>query len=146
MIGRSGFVKSRRIIKRFGSANTHGGAVVTRNRDLAEVLADWRGDAAVLRRNGNAAAADILERCARESSQSAEEWLLWLSEGEAALRAGRSVSWIRSRFEQLKREGHAQQTARHTRIYRACAIQTKANIVGAAEAGRRAAMLLRKSA
>jgi len=117
-----------------------------RTRDLADVIADWRGDAAVLRRNGNAAGADILERCAREAAASAEEWLLWLSEGDAALRAGRSVSWVRGRFEQLRREGHARQTSKHTRIYRACAIQTKADVVGAAEAGRRAALSLRKSA
>jgi hypothetical protein len=116
------------------------------SRDLSQVLADWRGDAAVLRRRGETKQAELLEQCARETQQSAEEWLLWLSEGDAALRAGRTKAWMKARFEQMKREGHARQTGRHTRLYRACAVPRKANILGAAEAGRAAARALRGAA
>jgi len=108
-------------------------------RDLADVVADWRGDAAVLRRRGNGASADILDRCADEATRAAEEWLLWLSEGEAQLRSGYSVAWLRSRFDAWRREGHARQTGRHTRLYRACIIPRRANVATAAERGREAA-------
>lgn len=111
-------------------------------RELETVIADWRSDAATLRRHGDARQADLLERCADEAAAAAEDWLLWLSEGEAALRAGRSVAWIRGRFEQLRREGHARQTGRATRIYRACAIPRRANTITAAERGRDAARAL----
>lgn len=109
------------------------------NRDLAEVLADWRGDAAVLRRRGNATAAEMLEKCAAEAATAAEDWLLWLTEGEARLRSGYSVAWLRARYEGWRREGHARQTGRHTRVYRACVIPRRANVATAAERGRDAA-------
>jgi hypothetical protein len=107
--------------------------------DLADTIADWQGDAAVLRRNGNAAAAEILERCAREARDGAEDWLLWLSEGEAVTRSGFSLDTIRGRFEQLRRDGHARLVKRGVRQYRACAIPRRANATTAAQRGREAA-------
>lgn len=119
---------------------------MTRARDLAEVIADWRGDAAVLRRRGNAAAAEMLEQCADQAARAAEEWLLWLTEGEATLRSGHAVAWLRARFEDWRRAGHARQTGRHTRIYRACIIPRRVNVVSAAERGRDAARRAMESA
>ena len=116
------------------------------DRDLSQVLTDWRGDAAVLRRRGSPDLADALERCASQVAESAEEWLTWLSEHDASIRAGRSVAWMRARFEQMRREGHARLTGRATRAYRACAVPRKANTITAAEKGRRAAQELRGAA
>ena len=115
--------------------------------DLSMVLAGWRNDAETLKRLG--ASPEIvrtLERCAREVAESAEEWLTWLSEGDAAIRAGHSVPWMRARFEQMRREGHARLTGRATRVYRACAVPHKANTatLTAAEQGRRAAQEFRR--
>ena len=115
--------------------------------DLALLIAGWRNDAKTLKRLG--ASPEIvrtLERCAQEVAESAEEWLTWLSEHDAAIRAGRSVAWMRARFEQMRREGHARLTGRATRAYRACAVPRKANTISAAERGRRAAQVTRGAA
>lgn len=114
------------------------------DKDLAQVIADWRGDAAVLRRRGDARVAEALERCAEDAAAAAEEWLLWLSEGEAAMRAGHSEEWMRGRFEQMRREGHAKLIRRGVRQYRACAVPRRANVVTASERGRTAARALKK--
>ncbi|HET8771892.1 MAG TPA: hypothetical protein VFM71_12985 [Gemmatimonadaceae bacterium] len=115
-------------------------------RDLALVIARWRADEDALRRCGNVVGADLLKRCADEATEAAEEWLTWLSEADAALRSGRSIPWLRARFEGWKREGHARQTGRTTRVYRAAIVPRRANLVQAAEAGRKAARELRGAA
>lgn len=114
-------------------------------RDLVDVIADWRGDAAVLRRRGDIRAAELLELCADQASAAAEEWNTFLSEGEAMLRSGRSRPWLRAQFARWEREGHAKETARHTRIYRQCIVPQKANVTSAASRGREAARKARAS-
>jgi hypothetical protein len=114
-------------------------------RELSDVLADWLGDAAVLRRNGNAAGAETLERCAREVKESAEEWLLWISEGEAMTRSGHVAAWFRARFEAFKREGHARTVKRGVRQYRACVVPRRANTAIAELQGREASQRLRRA-
>jgi hypothetical protein len=116
-------------------------------RELAEVIADWLGDAAVLRRNGNVAGAEILERCAREAKEStAEEFMLWISEGEAMTRSGHVAAWFRARFEAMRREGHARTMKRGVRQYRACAVPRRANRAIAELRGREAARRLKGAA
>lgn len=108
-------------------------------RDLGSVIARWRAEAEVVRRRGNVAVATALVTCADEADEAAAEWLTWLSEEEAALRSGYSPKWIRARYGAWQREGHARQSGRRTRIYRAAIVPRRANLVGAAEAGRAAA-------
>ena len=107
-------------------------------RDLSDVLADFRGDAAVLRRAGHGRDADLLERVADQVSEAAEEWLLWLSETDAALRCGRSREWLRARFADWLRDGHARHTGKE-RQYRACVIPRRSNVSAARQAGIEAA-------
>lgn len=111
---------------------------------LEQVLADARGDAAVLRRHGQASVADALERLADAVAASAEDWLVFLSETDAHLRSGLSERWLRSRFSQWEREGHARVKGGEHQ-YRACVIPRRARIGAAAERGRQAATELRRA-
>lgn len=110
---------------------------------LEQVIADARGELPVLeKRNGSWGPKDIREFVDRVAL-AAEEWMTWLSEGDAAIRAGYSETWVRARFEQLRREGHARLNGR-SRQYRQCAIPRRANVQHAAARGRDAARALRK--
>jgi hypothetical protein len=115
--------------------------------ELEQVLADAREEAAVLESNRAAFSVDRVRQLLAAVSESAEEWLTWLSEGDAMIRSGYSADWLRSRFEQWRRDGHARMNGR-SRQYRACAIPRRANTVNAAARGRAAAERLqtRKSA
>lgn len=111
--------------------------------DLDTVLARWRTDAAALRRNGEPAKAAVLERCAEETETAAAEWLTWLSEEEAAIRSGRSVTWLRARYRDWQPQGHARQVGRAVRIYRAAVVPRRLALVRAADMGREAARVER---
>jgi hypothetical protein len=106
-------------------------------RDLETVLADARSDATVHRRL-HPATADLIEKLCDDVARAAEEWLTWLSEGDASTRAGKSTDWVRGKYEQLHREGHAR-TVNGKRQYRACFIPRRANVDTAAQRGREAA-------
>ena len=104
---------------------------------LEDVLADERGAAQVLRANGHAHDAELIERVCDRVSEAAEDYLRWLSEADARLRSGRSVAWLRSRFPEWERAGHAKML-RGARRYRALVIPERAHLSDAREAGRRA--------
>lgn len=74
---------------------------------LRDVIADARGEAAVLRRNGHAAQAETLERVAQAVEAAAVDYLTELTEEEARLRCKKSVAWLRARFEGWMGQGHA---------------------------------------
>jgi len=112
-------------------------------RDLETVLADVRAEADTLDRNDAPFSVDRVREFARDVEKAAEEWLTWLSEGDAAIRAGKSIDWVRARYELLHREGHAKQTG-GKRQYRACFIPRRANIDTAAARGREAARAARE--
>ena len=111
-------------------------------RDLAQVVTDWHGDAAVLRRHGQTAMADQLERCAADVRDAAEEWMTWLSETDAMLRTQRSREWMRAHFAAWEREGHARLAGR-IRQYRAAVMPRRYSLSGARQAGAEAAKALR---
>ena len=105
---------------------------------LEQVLADGRDEAAVLRRNGHVAQAETLSRFIDAVLESAEDYLTWLSEGEARLRSGHSVEWLRGRFAGLQSQGLAKLEGKR-RMYRAVGIPQRPNLEAARMAGRRAA-------
>lgn len=105
---------------------------------LEQVLADARGEAAVLRANRAGFSVERVEQLLDDIQAGAEEWLTWLSESDAAIRCGYSAGWLRHRFEAWRREGHARLAGQH-RQYRACAIPRRANTAQAAARGRDAA-------
>lgn len=120
----------------------HGTATPT--LDLANVLADVRGEAAVLRANGAGFSVERVEQITADVAAAAEDWLKWLSETDAVARSGYSADWLRGRFEALRRDGHAKMVGR-SRQYRACAIPRRANTVSAAARGREAARALKRA-
>lgn len=112
---------------------------------LEQILADAREEAQVLRSNGAGFSVDRVERLLDDVSSAAEEWMTWLSEGDAAIRSGFSPAWLRGRFESMKRDGHARLHGR-ARQYRACAVPRRADTATAAMRGRAAARSSRQSA
>jgi hypothetical protein len=108
---------------------------MSEERDLETVLADVKAEADTLDRNDATFSVDRVRQFVKDVTKAADEWLTWLSEGDATIRAGKSVDWIRARYEQLRREGHAR-TIGGRRQYRACFIPRRANIDAAAARGR----------
>lgn len=105
---------------------------------LEQVLADERGDAAVLRRNGHDREAELIERVCERVSRAAEEYLRFMSEPDARLRTNRSVEYLRNRFAEWESQGHAYKKGT-TRYYRMLVLPPRANLSAAREEGRRAA-------
>lgn len=104
---------------------------------LEQVLADYRGDAAVLRRRGHAKDAELIERLCDAVADAAEDFLTWLSEDDAMLRSGRSRAWLRAQFADWSRGGNARKDGAR-RVYRQAVIPQRANALSAREAGREA--------
>lgn len=107
-------------------------------KSLEQVLADARGDAAVLRKQGHAAQADSIERVCGDVAEAAHEFIAWLSEGEAQLRSGRSAAWLRRQFAEWEHAGHARKDRRQ-RQYRMLIVPRRADLESARQAGRAAA-------
>lgn len=103
---------------------------------LEQVLADERGMAQVLRAAGHAREADNIDRLLDRVRASAVDYLDWLTEGEARLRSGKSVEWLRSRFPAWSAAGHAKRDGQR-RTYRQLVIPKRANESAARESGRR---------
>ncbi len=83
---------------------------------------------------------------ADEVAEAAHEYLTWLSETDAMLQSGRSREWLRSRFPEWERAGHARSAGRGVRQYRAMIVPRRAAVQQAAEAGREAARQIRGAA
>jgi len=107
--------------------------------DLDLTIRRWRDDASTLRRHGNVALAETLDRCAIEAERSAEQWLTWLTEADAVLQSGRSAKWLRSRFTGWNQMGHARQVGRGKRIYRQAIVPVRPEVREAMALGREAA-------
>lgn len=105
---------------------------------LEELLANWREDAAVLRRTGHQAEAERRERDARDVADAAADYLEWMTEEDARARSGRSVEFFRQRFTEWERAGYARKRGRK-REYRTIVVPRRANLSAAYEAGRRGA-------
>ncbi len=86
--------------------------------DLADVLADARGEAAVLRSHGHTAQAKSIEGLADRVSESMRSYLTTLSESEAILRSGWSGARLRGRFAEWETAGFAVLDAKGKRRYR----------------------------
>jgi hypothetical protein len=106
-------------------------------RTLEQVIADQRGELAVLRKHSQGALADALERFANDVAGAAEDYLTWLSETDATIYAGKSVRWLRSHFAEWERAGHGRYRMGH-RQYRMMALPRRANPQAAYEAGKQA--------
>lgn len=108
-------------------------------RDLEQVIADWRGDAQVLRSRGHAHDAKLLEDCADQVVRSAEDYLKFLTESDAMLRSNRARDWFRSRYPEWEAAGHARKQS-GVRYYRTIMVPQRANLSAAREEGKRVGM------
>lgn len=95
--------------------------------ELSQVLADWRGEAAVLRRRGDARVADVLEQCAAEVSSIAEEYTAWMTEEAAARRSGWTLSKVRRHALAFLHTAHVRQEKR-AYLLRACIVPRRAHL------------------
>lgn len=107
------------------------------SESLEQILADERGDAAILRRNGHGHDADLIERVCDRVSAAAEEYLRFLAEPDAKLRTNRSQDYLRSRYSEWEAQGHAYKKGT-MRYYRMLVLPPRANLSAAREEGRRA--------
>jgi hypothetical protein len=95
-----------------------------------QVIADWRGNAAVLRANGHKAQAESIEACCRDMATAFASYLDWLEESEAHARSGKSTDWLRGRFTEWEEQGLAEMRGRR-RFYRRVIIPRRANLEAA---------------
>jgi hypothetical protein len=102
-----------------------------------DVLADLRGEAAVLRRAGHVNQADRDLALAEKLVASMPEYFAWLTEEQAATYTGHNGDWLRARFTAWEARGLAKLEGRH-RSYRRCILEHRGNAEAAREAGRRA--------
>lgn len=105
---------------------------------LEEVLADVRGELPVLRKNRATMPPDRVEEFLTRLEEATEEFRLFISEADAALRSGHSADWLRARFPQWERQGHAKMI-RGKRHYRTLIVPPRAKTARAYDAGRAAA-------
>jgi hypothetical protein len=95
--------------------------------ELAQVVADWRGEAAVLRRRGDSRAATLLEQCASEVAAVSDDFTTWLSEEAAARRSGWTLTKVRRHALAFLHTPHVQQEKRAYRL-RACIVPRRAHL------------------
>lgn len=115
---------------------------MTDHNDLATAIADMRAESDTLARAHASVPPERLREWAHLIERAAEDYLTFISEGEASIRSGRSEATIRSRYDALAREGHAR-TVSGRRQYREMMIPRRAQIDEAAQRGREAARAVR---
>ena len=91
---------------------------------LDHVLADLRGEAAVLRANGHKAQAETIERAVDRVAESCPDYLRWISLEDAIARSGRSAEWLRGRAAEWAPLGHAKREGRRW-LFRANVVPVK---------------------
>lgn len=79
---------------------------------LATTLADFREEAAVLRRHGHVAQADTIERVCTAVAHAAHDYLTWIPEHEAQLRSGFGPDYFRTRRVAWGEDGLAEKRGR----------------------------------
>src|SRR5574338_830094 len=82
-------------------------------KTIEQVLADARGELPVLRKHGQSALADAIERLCDEMAEAAEPFTRWLSETEAVLGSPHAAPWFRQRFRAWEKQGLARWSPRN---------------------------------
>ncbi len=104
---------------------------------LEQVLADARGEAAVLRSQGHPIQAKSIDRLADQVAECMRGYLITLSDKEAALRSGWSENRLRAAFPAWEAIGFAMVDERGRRRYRECIVPARAERSTARLAGAR---------
>lgn len=111
-------------------------------RSLEQVLADARGELPILRKHGQSALADALERLCDDVAGAMESFLTWIPESDAMIRSNHREPWFRSRFAAWERMGLARisPTNRRQRQYRLLIVPSSINLEAVRADARRTAM------
>lgn len=56
--------------------------------ELSQIITDWRGDAAVLRKRGDERTAKVLEQCAEQAAEVSDDFTTFLTVEDAMRRSG----------------------------------------------------------
>jgi hypothetical protein len=103
--------------------------------DLAQLLADARDEAALLRRRGVTQLADFADEFVSKVEAAAEDYLRFIPESQARLR-GAKLAFLRRNFPTWEADGHARKVG-GVREYRAIMLPRVTPQSVAREAGRR---------
>jgi hypothetical protein len=98
-------------------------------------LADWRERAAVLRHTGHPHDAELIEKICDEFGDSLVEYMTYVNEDDAMRRSSKARRWLRQRFAEWSRAGHAKLDDRGRRLYRLCVLPVRPNLSAARDAG-----------
>lgn len=106
---------------------------MTAVRTLETVLADYRESAVALKRTKSHSVAELVDQICDDVEKSAEDYLVFLPEKEAALWSGYSKEWLRHRFSSWARLGHARHRdhGKKDRLYRRCILPRRADLAAA---------------
>lgn len=106
---------------------------------IEQVLADLRGEAAVLKHNGHPLQARAIEQTVEAicKADPVRDLLDWLTEEEAMSRSGRTRDWLRGRFAQWESQHLARHQGKNRRQYRAIIVPVRANLEAARAQGER---------
>lgn len=107
--------------------------------ELAQVIADAREQAQVLRAAGHEGQARYVEQLLDRVKGASEDYLTWLSESDAIVKSGLAERTLRHRFRELLDCGLARYGDGRKREYRACAIPPRPDIAAARARGRQVA-------
>lgn len=94
--------------------------------DLTQILADVRGDAAVLRRNGQLTLAENMEAIASRVADATDEYASWLGELECANRSGWKIETVKRWARKFGESEHVRWTRGVGYEMRACIVPRRA--------------------
>lgn len=97
-------------------------------KQLETIIADWRSNADAADRIGEGDKARLIRTIIGEVSDSATDYLTFVSETEAILYSSKSKAWLRSQFPAWERQGNARYSGRKLRLYRRCVLPRRAEI------------------
>lgn len=107
-------------------------------KDLETVLADYCERATILRSVGESGKAQLIEDVCADVTESAEEYLRWIGETDAAMMSDKSERWLRGQYPAWESLGHARKGQNGKREYRMLILPRRVNLSAAREEGRRA--------
>lgn len=108
--------------------------------DLSQILTDLRGDAAVLRRNGQPTLAESMETIAARVADATDEYSTWMGELACANRSGWKIETVRRWARKFGDSPHVRWTRGVGYELRACIVPRRVeSSVVAASAHRKSA-------
>lgn len=106
--------------------------------ELLQVIADWRGDAAVLRKRGDDRTARVLEQCAEQAADVADEFTTFLSVEDAMRRSGWAHAKVVRHARLYLHTPHVR-VVKRSYLLRACIVPRRQHVEMVREAAQRGA-------